>query len=77
MEINVENQLFDIRADPNEYNNLAEEYPKLVEIMANKIRRVASPSSYIRNKSSISSSSRMESTKRLDKLHHPHRRTSR
>ena len=39
LEINVENKLFDISADPNEYNNLAKEYPKLVEIMANNIRK--------------------------------------
>ena len=38
LEINVENKLFDIASDPNEYINLADEYPKLVEIMANKIR---------------------------------------
>jgi len=38
LEVNVENQLFDISSDPNEYNNLAEKYPKLVEMMANKIR---------------------------------------
>ena len=39
MEVNVNNQLFDIRNDPNEYKNLAAEYPKLVELMADKIRR--------------------------------------
>jgi arylsulfatase A-like enzyme len=38
LEINVENKLFDINNDPNEYNNLADQYPKLVEVMANKIR---------------------------------------
>ena len=50
LEINVENKLFDINADPNEYNNLAGEYPKLVEIMANKIRewRALHPISGIR-----------------------------
>ena len=50
LEINVENKLFDINADPNEYNNLADEYPKLVEIMANKIRewRALHPISGIR-----------------------------
>ena len=50
LEINVENKLFDISADPYEYKNLAEEYPKLVEIMANKIRewRALHPISGIR-----------------------------
>ena len=50
LEINVENKLFDISADPNEYNNLADQYPKLVEIMANKIRewRALHPISGIR-----------------------------
>ncbi|MDO7676685.1 MAG: sulfatase-like hydrolase/transferase [Gammaproteobacteria bacterium] len=39
MEINVKNQLFDISNDPNEYNDLASEYPKLVRLMAEKIRK--------------------------------------
>ena len=39
LEINVENKLFDINSDPNEYNNLAAKYPKLVEMMANNIRK--------------------------------------
>jgi hypothetical protein len=39
MEVNVNNQLFNIDDDPNEYNNLAADYPKLVELMAGKIRK--------------------------------------
>jgi len=39
LEINVNNQLFDINNDPNEYKNLANKYPKLVEMMADKIRK--------------------------------------
>ena len=39
MEINVQNQLFDISKDPNEYEDLASKYPKLVELMAEKIRK--------------------------------------
>ena len=39
LEINVNNQLFDINNDPNEYKNLANKYPKLVEMMADQIRK--------------------------------------
>jgi arylsulfatase A-like enzyme len=39
LEINVNNQLFDINIDPNEYKNLANKYPKLVEMMADQIRK--------------------------------------
>ena len=39
MEIKVQNKLFDINNDPNEYDNLASQYPKLVEHMAEKIRK--------------------------------------
>ncbi|MDG0966023.1 MAG: sulfatase-like hydrolase/transferase [SAR86 cluster bacterium] len=50
LEVNVENQLFDINTDPNEYKNLATKYPKLVEMMANQIRewRALHPISGIR-----------------------------
>ena len=39
LEVNVENKLFNIQDDPNEYNNLAEKYPSLVREMAEKIRK--------------------------------------
>lgn len=39
MEIKVQNKLFDINNDPNEYDDLASKYPKLVELMAEKIRK--------------------------------------
>ncbi len=39
MEIKVQNKLFDINNDPNEYDDLAIKYPKLVELMAEKIRK--------------------------------------
>ena len=39
LEVNVENQLFKISQDPNEYNNVASAHPKLVQSMAEKIRR--------------------------------------
>ena len=39
LEVNVENKLFNIQDDPNEYNNLAEKYPALVREMAEKIRK--------------------------------------
>ena len=39
MEINVKNQLFNINDDPNEYTDLSSKYPKLVKVMAEKIRK--------------------------------------
>ncbi len=39
LEVNVENKLFNIQDDPNEYINLAEKYPSLVREMAEKIRK--------------------------------------
>ena len=39
MEISVKNQLFNINDDPNEYKDLSSKYPKLVELMADKIRK--------------------------------------
>jgi arylsulfatase A-like enzyme len=39
MEIKVQNKLFDINNDPNEYDDLASKYPKLVKLMAEKIRK--------------------------------------
>ena len=39
MKINVKNKLFNINKDPNEYNDLASKYPKLVELMADNIRK--------------------------------------
>ncbi len=37
-EVNIENQLFNIKNDPNEENNLANKYPSLVRDFAEKIR---------------------------------------
>jgi len=39
LEINVENKLFNINEDPNEYNNVARQHPNLVKILAEKVRR--------------------------------------
>ena len=39
MEIKVQNKLFNINNDPNEYDDLASKYPKLVKLMAEKIRK--------------------------------------
>ena len=39
MDISVKNQLFNINDDPNEYKDLSSKYPKLVELMADKIRK--------------------------------------
>ena len=39
LEIKVENKLFNINEDPNEYNNVARQHPNLVKILAEKVRR--------------------------------------
>lgn len=39
LEIKVNNQLFDINNDPNEFKDLGNKYPKLVEMMADQIRK--------------------------------------
>ena len=39
MEIKVQNKRFNINEDPNEYSDLSQQYPKLVILMAEKIRK--------------------------------------